>query len=111
MSQTKFENVDYELALKYLVKIGSNSHIKDLGLEQVAPRWKGSRQGLNEKDKWTNCGRELLDFPKIKILGQVVETAVLVCMGTGDPPIMLWEQVVPSTRGGSHRNEVYCQFG
>ena len=56
----------------------------------MAPRWNGPRpdlltvggDSLNEREKWSNCNRELLECHKIKILGRVIETAVLVCMGT-----------------------------
>ena len=105
-SGANFGSVDYESAMKYLLITGGACHIKELGLEQVAPRWAGQRQdlltvggeGLESKEKWTNCGRELLEHQKKKIIGRVVETAVLVCMGTH--PYCFGEELFLQQEGG-----------
>ena len=40
-SGTRFENIDYDLTMKYLLITGGPSHIREFGLEKVAPRWSG----------------------------------------------------------------------
>ena len=89
-SGIKFQNIDYDAALKYIFVTGGVSHIKEIGLQSVAPKWTGSRPDLltvggdclEENDKWCNTGRELMDWQKVRVIGRVIETAVLVCMGT-----------------------------
>ena len=89
-SDLKVENMDYEMALKYLTVTGGKSHIEDVGLSSVAPKWLGKRQDLltvggtsyDEMEKWSKLKRSLSSTEKKKILARVVETAVLVCMGS-----------------------------
>ena len=45
-SGTQFENINFDLAMKYLYVTGGASHIKEIGLEKVCPRWRGSRPDL-----------------------------------------------------------------
>ena len=89
-SDLKVENMDYEMALKYLTVAGGKSHIEDVGLSSVAPKWLGKRQDLltvggtsyDEMEKWSKLKRSLSSTEKKKILARVDETAVLVCMGS-----------------------------
>ena len=55
---------------------------------------------MDEKDKkkWTNCGRLISDQQKLKIVGRVVETAVLVCMGTH--PYSFGDKLMVQQEGG-----------
>ena len=46
LSNLKVENMDYEMALKYLIVAGGRSHVEDIGLYKVAPKWLGKRQDL-----------------------------------------------------------------
>ena len=89
-SDLTIENLNYEVALKYLLVAGGSSHIREIGLHHIAPKWIGKRQdlltiggdSLNEDSKWTKLKRELTEAEKRKVLSRVVETAVLVCMSS-----------------------------
>ena len=37
---------------------------------------------MENKVMWSNSGRELRDFQKVKVIARIVETAVMVCMST-----------------------------
>ena len=82
--------MDFELALRYLVVTGGESHIRESGLSHLAPRWLGSRpdllsvggESIGEDNKWTRMKRKATDEEERKIVGKVIETAVLVCMNT-----------------------------
>ena len=90
MSDIKFDNIDYDLALKYLIVAGGKCHVEEIGLKKIAPKWLGSRQDLltvggdsiDEKKKWSPIKRDLTAGEKKQVLARVVETAVLVCMCT-----------------------------
>ena len=89
-SSAVFENVDYTLALKYLLIVGGRSHMRENGLGKYSPKWLGGREdlltvggeGFDEKQKWRNTERQLPDLVKKKIISKVLEVEVLVCMGT-----------------------------
>ena len=67
MADLEFNDIDYELALNYLLIAGGKSHMEDIGLNNVAPRWLGRRQDLlsvggdcmNEHSKWSKLRRDL----------------------------------------------------
>ena len=90
MSDLEVDNMDYETALKYLVVVGGKSQIDEIGLNKIAPKWLGKRQDLltvggdsmEEGSKWSRLRRELTTKEKKQVLARVVETAVLVCMGS-----------------------------
>ena len=90
MADLQIDNFDYELGLKYLLVTGGKSHLEEIGLGKVAPRWLGSRQDLltvggesmEEPEKWSKLKRELTSGEKKQVLARVVEAAVLICMST-----------------------------
>ena len=89
-SHVKFENVNYDLALRYLFVVGGKCHLSENGLMRYAPRWLGGRPDLltiggeafSEEGKWSPSRLPLPESIKKKIIAMVVETAVIVCMGT-----------------------------
>ena len=89
-SSAKFENIDYDAAIRYLLIVGGASHLKENGLGRYTPKWLGGRpdlltiggEGFDEEKKWGNTGRCLSDSVKRKIIAKVIELAVIVCMGT-----------------------------
>ena len=90
LSRAEYCNVDYETALRYLIVTGGTSHMREIGLNRVSPRWIGSRPDLltvggtsiGENDKWTKMTRNPTEEEKRIIVSRVVETAILVCMNT-----------------------------
>jgi len=89
-SETVIENLDCNLALKYLYIVGGVSHLKECGLARLAPRWTGKRPdlltvggetGFNE-DKWVYPKKTFSKLEEKMIAARVLELAVLVCMGT-----------------------------
>ena len=90
LSKAQFENVNFELALRYLVVTGGQCHVKECGLGALAPRWLGTRPDLlsvggdsiGEDAKWTRVKREMSEEEKRIIISRVIETAVVVCMNT-----------------------------
>ena len=89
-SSAKFENIDYDAAIRYLLIVGGASHLKENGLGRYTPKWLGGRpdlltiggEGFDEEKKWGNTGRCLSDSVKRKIIAKVIELAVILCMGT-----------------------------
>ena len=89
-SDMKFENVNFEKALKYLRVSGGDDHIKELGLSKIAPKYLGSRpdlitiggEAITDESKWTKMKRDLSEREKRLVIARVVETAVLVCMSS-----------------------------
>ena len=89
-SNTEFKNVDLELALRYLVVTGGQSHLRESGLSRLVPRWTGPRPDLltvggtsmEENEKWTRVSKVISEREKRMIISRVLETAVIVCMNT-----------------------------
>ena len=59
-SDIRIENFDWKTAIKYLYIVGGPTHVKECGLERIAPSWLGPRpdlltvggeSGMNS-DKW-----------------------------------------------------------
>ena len=89
MSEAKYENFNYDLALRYLVVAAGRSHVEEIGLGRVAPRWLGSRpdlitvggESITENEKWSKTV-PLTDLQKRSVVSRVVELAVIVCMNS-----------------------------
>ena len=89
-SKASFENIDYTTALKYLLIVGGASHLRENKLTKYAPKWLGSRpdlltvggEALEETGKWYCPKVQMNEMIKKKIISMVIETAVIVCMGT-----------------------------
>ena len=90
ISNTSFENFNYETALKYLYIVGGPTHLREIGLAKIAPRWTGPRPDLlsvegdscQEENKWWFPRRVFSEEEKKQIVARVVEAAVIICMGT-----------------------------
>ena len=82
-----FENVDYELALLYLLIVGGRDHLVEAGLKRLVPRWLGKRpdlltiasEALIEHDKWAKRKVAITEKEKLIIISRVVEAAVYCC--------------------------------
>ena len=89
-SSATFEGVNYDLALKYLLIVGGESHLKECGLNGYIPTWLGGRpdlltvggEGFDEDSKWGNVGKQLPSLIQRRIISKVIEVAVIICMGT-----------------------------
>ena len=89
-SEMKFENIDVEASLQYLLVVGGKDHIEEIGFSRIAPRWLGKRpdlltvggEAIEEKNKWSKLKRELREAEIRLVVARVVETAVLVCMSS-----------------------------
>ena len=89
-SRAEFKNTDIELALRYLVITGGQSHLRESGLGKLMPRWTGPRPDLltvggtsmEENDKCTRVSKYISEEEKRLVISRVLETAVIVCMNT-----------------------------
>ena len=89
-SSIKIENFDWRTAIKYLYIVGGPTHLKECGLERIAPNWLGTRpdlltvggeSGMNG-DKWYFRSKSCTEKEEKLLVARVLELAVLVCMGT-----------------------------
>ena len=70
--RAEFKNVDIELALRYLVITGGQSHLRESGLGKLMPRWTGPRPDLlmvggtsmEENDKCTRVSKYISEEEK-----------------------------------------------
>ena len=90
-SCVKFDSIDYSAALKYLTVVGGVSHLRENGLGRYVPKWTGGRPDLltvggeafEDKDnKWRVPIVPMNSEVQKKVISLVVETAIIVCMGT-----------------------------
>ena len=90
LSKTDYLNVNIELALRYLIVTGGRSHVEEIGLKRISPRWLGTRQDLltvggesiGDDKKWSKMCRVVTEEERKKVISRGIETAVLVCMNT-----------------------------
>ena len=83
-----FSNFDHKRALRYIFIVGGLDLLKSVGLERLAPKWKGDRSDLvavggkksKSEDGWRDTHRDLHDQDKKKIVALTVEIAVNVIM-------------------------------
>ena len=89
-SKIEFDNIDYKMALKYLKICGGEDYMRQVGLGNVTPKWKGKNgacltvtgEGGHDEKMWREVSRELHDWEKKIIVARVIETAVIVSMST-----------------------------
>ena len=89
-SDVKFENFNYQMALRYLMIVGGIQMLDGAKLGRLAPKWKGKRGdmlsvgGKKSKDVnfWQDSNRNMFESDKRRIVGLLVETLVNLIMST-----------------------------
>ena len=89
-SDIVWDSIDHMAALRYLTIVGGTDYMKEIGLGRYMPRWKGDRVDLttvggeksHDSRSWKEYKQHVPDHIKKKIVARVLETAVIICMGT-----------------------------
>lgn len=87
--ELNIENVNYDLALRYLRVTGGKGFLHSAGLGRLEPKWKGSRDDLitiggestRDDKNWYNRRTLISKVEKNKIVARTIEVAILVAMG------------------------------
>ena len=89
-SQLNVEGFDAHMALRYLKVVGGKGYLNRIGLGMYEPRWKGKREDLiavggektQSQEAWMDSKRQIPASTKKRIIGYVLEIAVLTAMNT-----------------------------
>ena len=89
-SEMNLENVNWKQALRYLTIVGGCDYMREIGLGKYMPVWRGERSDLitvggeksQKEESWRDSRHRIPNAVKKKIAARVLETAVIVCMGT-----------------------------
>ena len=89
-SEIKFDNWDFQKALRYIFINGGREYISKSGLLRHCPKWKGGRVDLlavggdksKDSNNWVDSWKEIFESEKKRIVAAVVEISVNVVMST-----------------------------
>ena len=89
-SKIDFEDIDYQMALKYITLVGGNKLLDRNGLLRVKPKWKGKREdkltiggdAAKGESNWSHSSKTLFARDKKMILAVFVEILVHLVMST-----------------------------